>query len=291
MDCCLKWDKNSKWEANGNFISPNNSDLDASIEPFSCACNQNKQLLKLQNEPDDDDEEWFTPFYLKNKKSDNVEGFTSHIKSEIVENNWEHDEPRLVMDNIIHSGFRLPKNYLPNRGGLVIWKRQEMPNVIYGCNNVLVELMIKDELVPMKCPNVRNDYLYTSINIDLSPKELQEIQSINGTFTFDTILKVLTVRYNSLEGCIILLKLALNLVCKNITIQQIHEEKRLNKSLLEIGNNQCVINAYKELVALLGYINNNLNHEGYWRGSHNKMCGPPNPYVGYHHGNLYSVYK
>ena len=162
---------------------------------------------------------------------------------------------------------------------------------MYQNREEIDELVIKDELVQMKCPYLRNDYLYASIRVDLSPRELNEIQSICGSFSFDTIKKVLTVRFNNLEGAIILLKLAIELVCKKITIEQIHNEKRLQRSLLEINNNGCVVNTYKELVALLEYLNSNLNHEGYWRGAYNKNCGPPNPYVGYDNGNLYSVYK
>ena len=288
MECnanCLKWDKNSKWDATGNFISSNNETLNSTIEAFGCACQKNNELLKLKQDIDEDEKEWFTPLYLHEKIIENFE------TKEKQSNNWEHNEPKKVLENIVNMGFNIPPNYLPNKGGLVIWKKHQMPSTLFGCKNILEELMIKDELIPMKCPHVRNDYLYTSINIDLSPIELSEIQMISGSFTFDTIKKLLTARFNNLEGTIILLKLAVDLVCKNITIKQIQNEKRLQHNLLQINHDGCIKSTYNNMVSLLDALKGNLDNEGYWRGAFNNNCQQPNPYDGYNHGNLYSVYK
>ena len=292
MECnadCLKWDKKTLWEANGNFTSKDNNHLNTNIEGFSCACKRNSELLRLQQKIDEDEEEWFTPFY---KHERTIEGFVSGEEKEYNINKWENNEPKMVMQNILDMGFKIPTNYLTNKGGLIIWKNNDMPNTIYGCVNILEEICIKDEMIMMKCPSIRHDYLYVSIKIDLSPKELTEIQMIGAAYTYDLIKKVLTVRYNSLEGAIILLKLAVQLVCRQITIGQIHNEKKLQRSLLEIGNDNCIVNTYKELTQLLKYLNaDNIKMDGNWSGAYNEKCGPPQPYVGFDNGNLYSVYK
>lgn len=292
MECnadCLKWDKKTLWEANGNFTSNNNQELNTTIEGFGCACRRNSELLKLQQSVEQDEEEWFTPFY---KHERTIEGFVSSEQKEYNINKWEHNEPKMVMQNILNMGFKIPPNYLPNKGGLIQWKKADMPNSIYNCNNILEELCIKDELIMMKCPSIRHDYLYASIKIDLSPRDLTEIQMIGAAYTYDLIQKVLTVRFNNLDGAIILLNLAVQLVCKKLTIRQIHNEKKLQRSLLEIGNDNCIINTYKHLAALLKYLNSDsIKMNGNWSGGYNDKCGPPQPYVGYDNGNLYMVYN
>ena len=108
MDCnvdCLKWDKTSKWEANGNFIS-NHKDLNSTIEAFGCACSKNNELLKLQQDIDEDEMEWFTPFYTHEKK---IEHF---VTSEERENNWNNTAPKMVMENIINMGFGIHIFYI-----------------------------------------------------------------------------------------------------------------------------------------------------------------------------------
>tara|TARA_Y100000389_G_C17466022_1_gene525618 strand:+ start:4581 stop:5456 length:876 start_codon:yes stop_codon:yes gene_type:complete len=291
MECnadSLKFNKNILWEANGNLNQENN----AVIEGFGCACNKNKELLSLQQKIDEDEEEWFTPFY-KNQRT--IEGFVSSENSnepKIQINKWENNEPKMVLQNILSMGFKIPTNYLPNKGGMILWKKSDMPNTLYNCKNILEELCIKDEMIMMKCPNIRHDYLYASIKLDLTPRELTEIQMIGAAYTYDLIQKILTVRFNNLEGALILLKLAVELVCKKITIGQIHNEKRLQRSLLEITNDECIINSYKSLVRLMNYLNtDNINMDGNWSGGYNNKCGPPQPYVGYDNGNLYMVYK
>lgn len=106
---------------------------------------------------------------------------------------------------VVMRRFGAPSAVDPTAGGIGIWKKDKLMNTPFD------RIEIKDESIPHSFPSNHNDFVYMYVNYDVMPSKYMEVTSLSGGITYDPLKKLLRVRCGTIEGCVAILALALQI--------------------------------------------------------------------------------
>ena len=95
-----------------------------------------------------------------------------------------HNKSAIKIHKQMLSLFGPPVGVITAPGGLSLWNKKSLQGCrLFNAKNVFVEHLVRDEKIRHLCPKKHNDFFYSSINVDISPKS-------SGKSTSDTTLRV-----------------------------------------------------------------------------------------------------
>ena len=100
---------------------------------------------------------------------------------------WSHSEPSSFLDAMI-AQFGTPSVLDTSPGGCAVLKAYLLTGTPFS------EVVLKDQEILHCCPMPHNDYLYTSVCVDLTPKVQQDMLAITESVWYDRLAHVLTAR-------------------------------------------------------------------------------------------------
>jgi hypothetical protein len=160
-------------------------------------------------------------------------------------------------------------------GGVAIWNKPSVANFLNsGLPCCLARVMIKDEVIPHKCPTPHNDFVYIYIPVILTPSSLANVGKISESVGYDKMRNMLSVRCGSLEQCVIIAKMVIDRLLMHATAEEL--VKTYVSNLARAADAAFVSKTYTALYQglLKHYISADKANfsitQGYW----NSLCGP-----------------
>lgn len=204
-----------------------------------------------------------------------IENFDENNKELFI--NWRHQDATNTLYQLIKQ-FGTADVFDMNEGGIAIWLNKSLKHKsCYGAPCCFHEIILRDESIPHKCPKPHNDFLYTSVNIDINPNILMDVLSLSGSVSYDPLKKLLSARCGSLDANIATLKIATDIVNGKITINEVHQKKLYQKHLTSTFKDpRNTVELYHELCKNLKTQLGDPESSGYWKAAFNEKCDAPN---------------
>lgn len=229
------------------------------------------------------DIESYPPFlthYVPPKKNNDEEQQFKH-KNKL---NWTYKEPKEYYKFLVDM-FGKPDVLGSGKGGIAIWNKslQNREDVLTGFPNIYKKIEIKDERVKHACPAEHIDFVYSYLNILITPKQLSDVMKLSGSINYDMLKHELFARCGSLEANIATLYMCSHIILshlddnpKYMSIEYIHENGEYGKHINSTTDPNFVKEMYRELSENLKLINKtNKLPNTYWPGAFNDTCGSP----------------
>lgn len=122
-------------------------------------------------------------------------------------------------------------------------------------NTPFERIEIKDESLPHpSCPTPHNDYVYVTVNYDITPDKFIDITSLTGSITYDPFKKLLCVRCGTIESVVAILALCTQIGEGHLSINYI-EANDLYPKYFEASQNPEQYNRLYDLMCYnLGFL-------------------------------------
>ncbi len=160
---------------------------------------------------------------------------------------------------LLTSKYGRPSTVDTSRGGSAIWKKERLMNTVFQ------RIELRDESVPHCTPTNHSDFIYASINYDVSPSKFLDISSVSGGLSYDPLKKELRARGGSMEENIVALALAVQIGEGQLSLQYAQANGLYIQWINETRNPAKVDQVYDLLVFNLKHQKGNpTNPEGAW---------------------------
>ena len=234
------------------------------------------QAYELENYPP------FSGHYLPHTMPQQYQA--QSFSDEAIMLNWNHSQPKQYYDYLVKL-YGNPNVLGHNKGGIAIWNTSMLDvDPLTGMSNIYKKIEIRDEEVSHKCPAEHIDFVYSYLNIPITPKQLEDIIKLSGSVNYDMLKQELFARCGSLEANIATLYMCSHIIMSHIdknpkymTIDYIHENDEYAKHINSTTDSEFVKEMYKELINNINTIRRANKLPGnYWPGAFNSSCGKPN---------------
>ena len=106
--------------------------------------------------------------------------------------NWKNKDA-IKIHNYLIPIFGNPIGIINVEGGLSIWTEKNMKKKkVFGLKNIFVEHLIRDEAITHLCPKKHNDFFYSYVRVDITPKNAKDIIMLSGSVGYDPLKKLLS---------------------------------------------------------------------------------------------------
>tara|TARA_Y100000389_G_scaffold46461_1_gene41412 strand:+ start:1016 stop:1750 length:735 start_codon:yes stop_codon:yes gene_type:complete len=196
--------------------------------------------------------------------------------------NWKFKEP-IEAYNYLTNYYGMCDVLGHEQGGIAIWHKslQNKIDSLTGFPNIYKKIEIKDEHVLHKCPAEHVDFLYSYIDIPITPEQLVDVIKLSGSVNYDMLKHELFARCGSLEANIATLYLSSEIIMSHInknhmSIKQIHEGGEYKKHINATINPDFVKDMYKKLSDNIKSIKQvNKLPSNHWPGAFTNNCDSP----------------
>ena len=233
------------------------------------------------------------------KKKDKTENYKSLNQAYSIQDSSEYFKNESFGDEqvILNWNFKEPKDYYDymtkyygmcdvlghEQGGIAIWHKslQNKIDALTGFPNIYKKIEIKDERVLHKCPAEHIDFVYSYLDIPITPEQLADVIKLSGSVNYDMLKHELFARCGDMEANIATLYLCSEIIMSHIdkghkSIKQIHEGGEYKKHINATINPEFVKDMYKKLSDNIKSIKQaNRLPNNYWPGAFTNNCGSP----------------
>lgn len=129
-----------------------------------------------------------------------------------VELYWSHPKPSARLPDVI-AEFGTPNIIDTSPGGLARWG----PSVLKG--TPYTEILLKDEQIPHESPMPHDDYLYSSVCVNLPPRVQIAMMAITKSVWYDRLTHTLTARCHYMQANVATILLVTRLALGMVTPQ------------------------------------------------------------------------
>ena len=172
----------------------------------------------------------------------------------------------------------------PEKGGIAIFKDiHGKMDPFYKRKNVFDKIEIRDESIQHACPGKHSDFLYSYINIPITPTQLEDVNKLSGSVNYDMLKQELFARCAHTCANVITLYLATEIIVNDImkndnykNIEQIHNKGLYGEMIQQTGELEFVQDIYDKLAKNIDIIKSSQElPDDYWPGAFSENCGKP----------------
>ena len=171
--------------------------------------------------------------------------------------NWSHRDAADYLPVLV-AKYGQPSSIDPSPGGTIVWKKERLMNTCFD------RIELRDESIAHCKPMDHRDFVYFSVNYDVSPSRYLEVSSLSGSVTYDKLKKLLTARCGSAEAAIATLALATHIGEGHVSLTYVQANEMYKQWILDTKNPGKVDQMYDLLCFNLKHQKGNPGSEGSW---------------------------